>query len=186
MPPSSRRRCCTSMKATVRALRFAVRSTPTNLQLGRRRLGRRRPDLKQGHENWGEHRAEAREHGQGQGWAPFARLWSTGHDPALARRHGRPRRSTPKEEDAWPSALAEPSEAVQGSARFVLPFRECSVELPASHGRRVTLSRRCSVWWASVKHCAGPTIFHGRRSRPTLLRRLHTDSRVRVRVSVGF
>ena len=99
-PPSSRRRCCSSMKATGRALRFPGRSTPTNLQLGRRRLGRRRPDLKQGHENWGEHRAEAREHGQGQGWAPFARLWSTGHDPALAQRHGRPRRSTPKEEDA--------------------------------------------------------------------------------------
>ena len=70
-PPSSRRRCCSSIKASVRALRFAVRAKLTKLQLGRRRLGRRRPDLKQGHENWGEHRAEAREHGQGQGVGTF-------------------------------------------------------------------------------------------------------------------
>ena len=67
MPPSSRRRCCSSTKATVRVLlRFGVRAKFTKLQLGRRRLGRRRPDLKQGHESWREHRAEAREHGQGQ------------------------------------------------------------------------------------------------------------------------
>ena len=37
---------------------------------------------------------------------------------ALARRHGRPRRSTPKQSDAWPSALAEPVRADRSWTRI--------------------------------------------------------------------